>query len=227
MVYKFFYLVILSFFFLISCNPIQPIVDHRPIIPISIYPNKNVYHVGDTIYAEINNSLNLKDFDKSFGSFNYANVDLNKTVVAISKLPDDTNIFINNGITFCKDCFDFYAQEGSLNLFSDAQYNLTYIKTQDSIKLKFLIVLKKVGNFGIGFPCYNSHSPDVSAPDIDFKLNDSKHHRLNTILIQINNNDSTFNRVQNKGYKYSSSNSSGDITIWGKYLGTFYIVVEP
>jgi len=196
---------------------------HSPIMPYSIYPNKDTIHVGDTIWIDAAISNNMKDFET--GDFvNYNNVNFNSTFY-FYYFNDTSKYMFREGTTqYANDKFKINPTIGTISETGNV-IRPEFVRRNDSIFHRVYVIALDTGFFSINLG-YNPGSTAHGRQKID--VGDKKcTHKLNTLCQSINLGKSTLQRAKEKGFKIWISPQPSPLEYWIYDNRYYFFTVVP
>ena len=167
---------------------------HSPIMPYSIYPNKDTIHVGDTIWIDAAISNIMKDFETD-EMVNYKNVDF-KSTFRFHYFKDTSKYMFREGTSrYANDKFKINSTIGTISKTGNV-YRPKFVRSNDSIFHKVYAIALDTGFYSIILG-YNPGSSSRGSQDINVGSKKCKD-KLVTLCQTINNGKSTSHRAKEK-----------------------------
>jgi len=196
---------------------------HSPIMPYSIYPNKDTIHIGDTIWIDAAISNNMKDFETG-EVVNYNNVNFYSTFY-FHYFNDTSEFMFREGTSqYANDKFNIQSNIGTISKTGNV-YRPEFVRRNDSIFHRVFAIAKDTGFFSIVLG-YNPGGTGHGSQKIDVG-NKKCTHKLATLCQSINNGASTLNRAKNRGFKIWISPQPSKLEYWIYDNRCYFFTVVP
>ena len=199
---------------------------HNPILEFTVTPARDTIKVGDTLTLKIECSSLLKDW-KNDKFFNFKNDKLNPYFIIAKQTDTTQNFSWRDNYTFK---FNYDIVRGNLSSSKISKFIECEI-SNDSLFFEVKIIPTDIGFFSLNIwqdlkGVQSNMLPILTIKDGE---EDDCVHRLQSIMPNINNGNSTIDRALKKGYKALASwnPDTNKGTLWSVQNSSYYFDVVP